>query len=214
MSFAIRKRTQSDLVDRLADSPAGVVVLSSDGAFNSLPSWDGVANQVRHYDVSEFLLDNYVPVRVVDGFVLMVPRASALLSDPELYFRVDPCDWGYVPNFLARTGPAMNVQSVRLRMRRSDDGKRVVVTLPTDGSADYRWLELRSRAPFADGRFELTDRPDGDVKRAIEFRALDRGGTTHARQGRRLQPVARLRTGRRVPHVGRRTGRRRIRLVR
>jgi hypothetical protein len=176
VGFAIRKRTQSDLVDRLAASPAGVVVLTSDGAFNSLPAWDGVANQVRHYDVSAYLLDHYVPVRAVDGFVLMVPRAGGATVDPELYFRVDPCDWGYVPNFFAG-GPARNAQSVRLPMRRSDDGKRFVVTLPPD-AADYGWLEVRSGVPFADGRFELTDRPGGDVKRSIAFRALDRGGTT------------------------------------
>jgi hypothetical protein len=176
VSFAIRKRTQSDLVDHLVASPAGVVVLTSDGAFNSLPAWDGVANQVRHYDVSEYVLDHYVPVQAVDGFVLMVPRTGGAAIDPELYFHVDSCDWGYVPNFFA-DGPSRNAQSVKLPMRRSEDGKRFVVTLPPDAAA-YRWLELRSGAPFADGRFELTDRPGGDVKRSIAFKALDRGEST------------------------------------
>ena len=175
VSFAIRGRSQSDLLRELRARPAGAVVIASERTFDNLPAWDGVANQVRHYDVSEHLLDDYVPVQAVKGFVLMVPRASGRPADPTLYFRSDPCDWDYVPNFLAET-PAKNAPSVKLRMQRSDDGLRFAVTLPP-GAADYRWLEVRTGAPLADGRFELTDRPGGDSKRSIAFSALARGGT-------------------------------------
>ena len=176
VSFAIRERSQSDLVRELRSSPAGAVVLASERMFGNLPAWDGVTNQVRHYDVSEHLLDDYVPVQAVKGFVLMVPRASGRAGERALYFRSDSCDWGFVPNFLAET-PAANARSVRLRMERSGDGLRFAVTLPPD-AADYGWLEVRTGAPLADGRFELTDRPGGDSKRSIAFSTLDRSGTT------------------------------------
>ena len=80
-----------------------------------------------------------------------------------------------MPNFLAET-PAKNAPSVKLRIQRSDDGMRFAVTLPPD-AADYGWLEVRTGAPLADGRFELTDRPGGDSRRSIAFSALARGGT-------------------------------------
>ena len=76
VSFAIRGRSQSDLLRELRSRPAGAVVIASERTFDNLPAWDGVANQVRHYDVSEHLLDDYVPVQAVKGFVLMVPRAT------------------------------------------------------------------------------------------------------------------------------------------
>jgi hypothetical protein len=173
VSFAIRGRTQRDLVRRLEEKPAGAVVVATDRTFGDLPAWDGIANHVRHYEVAEHLLAGYVPVTEVEGFVLMAPKASGRAAVPELYFRVDPCDWGYVPNFLAEE-PEPGAESVPLRTTRSSDGRSVVVTLPPD-TADYGWLEIRAGAPFADGRFELTDRPGGDSDRRIAFSALGRG---------------------------------------
>ena len=38
--------------------------------------WDEVANQVRHYDVSEYLLDHYVPVRESRIFYLMLAETT------------------------------------------------------------------------------------------------------------------------------------------
>ena len=70
MSYAIRQRTQSDLVRRLKLHPPAVVALTSNGVPTAVPTWDGVANQVRHYDVSKYLLDQYVPVADAGGFVL------------------------------------------------------------------------------------------------------------------------------------------------
>ena len=173
VSFAIRGRSQSDLVRQLEAEPAGVVVVGTERVFGNLPAWDGSTNHVRHYDVSEHLLDEYVPVRAVKGFVLMAPRETAGAVDSALYFRPDPCDWGYVPNFLTEE-PAEDAPSIKLRMRRSADSRRVVVTLPP-GADGYRWMELRSGAPLHDGRFQVTDDPGGDPRRSIAFSALGRG---------------------------------------
>jgi hypothetical protein len=103
VSMAIRKDTQSDLIKELERRPPKLVVFSSSPAFG-LPSWDGISNQVRHYDVSQYILDHYRPVLNSHTFVLMarndLARPVASRTD-QLYFANLPCDWGYAPNFLA-----------------------------------------------------------------------------------------------------------------
>ena len=94
VSMAIRKHTQADLIKELERRPPKLVVFSSSPAFG-LPSWDGISNQVRHYDVSQYILDHYRPVLDSHTFVLMArndlarPVASrdhrpALLHEPSL----------------------------------------------------------------------------------------------------------------------------------
>lgn len=113
VSMAIRAGTQDDLVDELSRRRPKLVVYSSYGT--GLPSWDYISNQVRHYRVSRYLLDNYVPLSAWNGFVFLglkgarFPSASSIqpklegnlpLVTDDLYIRTQPCDWGYAPNFL------------------------------------------------------------------------------------------------------------------
>jgi hypothetical protein len=103
VSMAIRKHTQSDLIKGLERRPPKLVVFSSSPAFG-LPSWDGISNQVRHYEVSQYILDHYRPVLDSHTFVLMarndLARPVASRTADQLYFANLPCDWGYAPNFL------------------------------------------------------------------------------------------------------------------
>lgn len=104
VSMAIRRDTQSDLVKELERRPPKLVVFSSSPAFG-LPSWDSIPNQVRHYDVSQYILDHYRPVLDSHTFVLMARNdlaqpVTARATD-QLYFENLPCDWGYAPNFLS-----------------------------------------------------------------------------------------------------------------
>jgi hypothetical protein len=109
-SMAIREETQEDLVEELERTRPKLVVFSSGSI--GLPEWDGISNQVRHYLVSRYLLDNYQPLIMQEGFVFMsrkggpaMPTARPGRSDVrDLYFRTYPCDWGYAPNFLT-VGP-------------------------------------------------------------------------------------------------------------
>jgi hypothetical protein len=142
VSMAIRKHTQSDLVEELERRPPKLVVFSSNTAFG-LPSWDGIANQVRHYDVSQYILDHYRPVLDSHTFVLMArndlpqPVAAARPND-ELYFENLPCDWGYAPNFLStRPEPEKIGQAVTVPFR------------PTEGVATAAgWgVDLAALAP-------------------------------------------------------------------
>jgi hypothetical protein len=173
VSFAIRGRAQADLVRRLTSRPADAVVIGTQRMFMNLPEWDGVVNQVRHYDVSQHLLQEYVPVSAVPGFVLMVPRARGRAANPDLYFRSLPCFWGHVPSFFSEE-PSADADSLPLRIRRLPDERRLVLTLPAS-AAEYGWLEVRARAPLAEGRFQLTDRLGADARRSIAFKTSGRG---------------------------------------
>jgi len=99
VSIAIRRRTQTDLI-RLLEARRPEVVIAS-GLAGSPSVWDSVANHVRHYDVSEYLLDHYVPVRRSNTFVFMRRRNPRVQPRDDLYFHAPPCDWGYAPNFLS-----------------------------------------------------------------------------------------------------------------
>jgi hypothetical protein len=111
VSLAIRRKTQLDLIEELERSKPKLVFFT--GPKGGLPTWDGVSNPIRHYEVSEWILRRYRPVGVSHGFVVMVPKSLAapqltalrdrLTRRPRtsrLYYRSPPCDWGYAPNFL------------------------------------------------------------------------------------------------------------------
>jgi hypothetical protein len=116
VSMAIREHTQSDLILQLERRRPSLIVFSSGQAWG-LPAWDGISNQVRHYKVSEYILDHYQPLFSSHNFLFMARKGegaraqrnfhAALYEQPiteGLYLRTLPCDWGYAPNFLA-SGP-------------------------------------------------------------------------------------------------------------
>ncbi len=109
VSMAIPANAQQELVSELQKSRPPVVVFT-DTSFG-LPTWDGAINPVRHYDVSEYLLDHYAPFADIQGQLLLIrddlaahrPRLPVLAVPPRttnLYFAGPSCNWGDVPNFL------------------------------------------------------------------------------------------------------------------
>jgi hypothetical protein len=116
VSLAIRRKTQLDLIKELEQNRPKLVFFPGTitGPPIGLPTWDGVSNPIRHYEVSEWILDRYRPVIASHGFLVLIPKSApsppvaALrrrLSEPPrtdlLYDRSLPCTWGYVPNFLS-----------------------------------------------------------------------------------------------------------------
>ena len=173
VGLALRLKTQTDLLEELERARPAVVVYSSREI--GLSGWDGVANQVRHYEVSQYLLDEFVPVLESHGFVVMERRGDAVQADPDLYFAVGACDWGYVPSFFSES-PAPDAESLSLAVRELG-ATRWALTLPQDASAGgYRWLEITTSTPLEEARFDVSDRaaPMGSdllvdgVRRAIE----------------------------------------------
>ncbi len=109
VSIAVMAETQRDLIEQLREDPPGVIIYDS---YVGLVSWDGVANPVRHYLVSSYILRNYRPFVSIGGYLLYVRNdlhptpeeieALGLQGTPhfdDLPFRAGTCDWGYAPHF-------------------------------------------------------------------------------------------------------------------
>ncbi len=103
--------TQADLI-RAAERRTAEAGRLLERPFLGLPSWDGIANAVRHYDVSEYMLDHYRPLLYSHGYVFMARNgrtpslrlrspSSRKAGDEGALFQGTPVDWGYAPNFLS-----------------------------------------------------------------------------------------------------------------
>ena len=111
VSMAIREAAQTDLIEELAADPPELVIYW--GEWYGLSAWDGIINPVRHYDVSQWLLEHYKPWMSIHGDLLYVRSdlsppdpatlAPSLSEEPivdDLIDRVPPCQWGTSPMFL------------------------------------------------------------------------------------------------------------------
>jgi hypothetical protein len=120
VSLAITPYAQRLLVDELARSQPPVVVF--DATHMGAPHWDGIPNTVRHYLVSEYVLDRWQPVLKTHGALLLVRRdlvarglSTPRLAEPpataNLWFSGPGCAWGTTPSFLPTVprGPAVEL---------------------------------------------------------------------------------------------------------
>lgn len=123
-SLATRRKTQRDLIEELEQSKPKLVFFTGSVG---LPTWDGISNPVRHYEVSKWILDRYRPVAASHGFVVMVPKSMTTpplnglrrrLAEPPntdlLYYQSPPCHWGFAPNFLT-TEPVSKSPALEIR---------------------------------------------------------------------------------------------------
>jgi hypothetical protein len=112
VSVALPEASQDVLVSQLERNPPKLVIFDSDRW--GQPGWDGIPNQVRHYDVSQYILDHYRPLVMIDGQIIYGDANSGLsaaavqalrLSTPVettgLSFAGQVCNWGFAPNFLS-----------------------------------------------------------------------------------------------------------------
>ena len=111
VSMAIPEAAQRELIDELRESRPEVVI----GAGGlGLGSWDRIANMVRHYDVSRYLLTHYRPVVGVGGILYLLRNdlpfdpatidrlpLSANPQFAELDEKTLLCDWGAAPERFA-----------------------------------------------------------------------------------------------------------------
>jgi hypothetical protein len=191
---AIREVIQQDVVNKLrADPPLFVVFAQSEVG---LPSWDGVPNMVRHYDVAQYLLANYRPFAEVHGQVIYVDRRahvrdptslSLSLSTPlvtaDLPFRGSRCDWGYSPNYLsiAPSTPDAGRQPLTVTVTRESPTAYLLTLPPGHQWGDYHWFEMTPAAGrFGQDRWQIEDRPPGPgEQRAITFLTFDASPSTY-----------------------------------
>lgn len=108
VSMAIPEYAQRLLIDELKAARPPVVIYDADSI--GMPTWDGITNNVRHYDVSEYVLRGWTPVLRVHGVLVMarndlitarpVPSLTTPPQTTNLYFSGPACDWGATPNYL------------------------------------------------------------------------------------------------------------------
>jgi hypothetical protein len=192
VSLAVSAKLQEDLIRRLDASKPKLIVFDDDNdLFLSLSNWDGIPNMVRHYDVSQWILDRYRPLLWTHGFTIYARRdvAAAPLPPLRLFepptthgvpFTVQPCTWGAAPNFLSGPGmPDDDARAAAVGARAhpvSVKGRRVTRFELPRGSHwdDYRWLEvdLGPRGP-APGYFFVYDKAGRpSPEREISFQTI------------------------------------------
>ena len=110
ISMAVVERAQQEVIDQLEEARPPVVVF--DNTRFGIPAWDGPRAEVRHFEVAQYLLDNWTPVVAADGLLYLVrndllpeagdpPELNEGEADTtDLYFSQPTCDWGYAANYL------------------------------------------------------------------------------------------------------------------
>jgi hypothetical protein len=192
VNLQMARDAQADLLVELHQARPKLVVFND--ALLGLPAWDGIPNMVRHYDISQYILDNYRPLVIVSGQMLFVaknvsvPPPSSLglrLTEPlvtdDLLFRAQQCDWGYVPTFFS-VAPSASAKKTPLTLTPSStavpsatgQGPALELRLPPGSHwTDYQWIEIETRIGFNDDSFALYDQARVDEHREIQFRTLN-----------------------------------------
>ena len=182
VSMAMTPYAQQLLVGSLRHSRPPVVIFDSNT--KGVPRWDFIRNDIRHYDVSQYLLSNYQPVLQTHGLLLLLrndlmarrpplPRLGVPAVSTDLYFSSPACVWGDIPNFLS--SPASG-SSVELPV--TSQGSRMVTTVAgwavdVAAHAPVRMLVLASGAAVLDTLRPNVQRPD--VGSLVGEYALDSG---------------------------------------
>lgn len=182
---AYRLTGQQSVIDDLARTRPRLIAFSGN-APGGLMVWDDISNPVRHYLLSQWLLDHYRPFAEVSSFVFYIENSDSagVLTDPfaglrltqpttvdELYFRGPTCAWGYAPIFLNVSpsgGPGVELATAQ-------SGTTYFLTPPSGHRwSDYRWIELRTNAAhFAEDSFTLSDAPTTPgLNRTVTFQTL------------------------------------------
>jgi len=143
VSMAEPPFSQELLISELKQSRPPVVIFDSDVIGD--PAWDGVRNNVRHYLVSQYLLDGWQPLLLMNSELLLlrrdlmidrppIPHLNVPPSTTDLFFSGPQCRWGSVPNFLgsAPTGRSIDIP---------------VTSWRADAAVQYEWLGGRCTLP-------------------------------------------------------------------
>ena len=146
VSLALTELAQKDLIAELQRDRPRLVVYNSDRY--GLSAWDYIPNMVRHYDVSQYILDHYQPLLSIRGQVFYADASANLSASltsslpleetpitTDLPFRGQPCSWGTAPNFLAASPPLRRSQLAPVTLTASPAGGDVT---PSGWAADLQ----------------------------------------------------------------------------
>jgi hypothetical protein len=139
VSFTYSAKLQGDQIRDLERSRPKLVVFDNDSdPFIALSNWDGIANMVRSYDIAQWVLDHYKPLLWSHGITIYARRDQPPASQSRLHlkvppvtagvpFSVQPCNWGYSPNFLTGPGtPSSGAPAVGAHFRKGSKQANVI----------------------------------------------------------------------------------------
>ena len=127
IQMAETTQAQQMAISELKQSRPRLVVFS-DKTFGLLADrYDYIDGMIRNYQVSEYLLQHYLPFADVDGQLVMLRRDLVGKVRPPgsvgvpvltsgLYFEQPSCDWGYIPNFLQLPAEVGRSRGVSLKV--------------------------------------------------------------------------------------------------
>ena len=165
-----------------------------------LSSFDGLSGMERNYLVSEYLLDHYTPLLVVQSQLIMLrndlirsapplPKLATPVVTTNLYFRALGCNWGDVPNFFvpppkaeisAGVTPPVAFDRIRPSPTASGTPRTVreirIAVPPGKRWTDYRWMEFDAPTSFGTAAVTVTDVPGADTPHLMTFNILPRSG--------------------------------------
>ena len=172
VSMAIREVSQKDVIKELKANPPELVMYWS---LLGLPQWDGIINPVRHYDISQWILDNYRPWLSTHGELLYIRNdvdapdpaslAPDMQADPigdDLTSLLPTCAWGSSPAFLDAENQVGTDGPVIPTTPAVDQVQYAGWAGPIDGERSTRVLAVK-----ADGRVigeGVADLPRGDLE--------------------------------------------------
>ncbi len=124
VGVALAEDAQDEVVEDLRANPPAVVVF--DALYYGLPAWDGPRNSVRHFEISQYLLDGWTPVASTYGFLFMMrndlldsvpamPTLHQTVRTEDLYESMPDCEWGYAAHYL-RSDPVGEQLELPVRM--------------------------------------------------------------------------------------------------
>jgi hypothetical protein len=186
VDLALTPYAQELLIGDLRRSRPPVVVF--DSTTTGVPIWDGIRNNIRHYDVSQYLLNGWTPILQTHGELLLLrddlmarrsylPRLSVPPVSTHLYFRSPACEWGAIPNFLS--SPASG-SSVEIPVTwRGQSHKIGVARIPAGVTlAGYDLLTLHADGPMGPADVTISDRPGARTSHDIKASVLRSSGAT------------------------------------
>ena len=199
VSMAVPPYAQRQLVSELQHSRPAVVIFDSTSI--GLPGWDGISNAVRHYLVSQYLLDGWAPLVLVDGELVMVrrdlvgsrtlPPLSVPPQTSDLYSTKSECNWGDIPNFFR---PAPSGTTVDLAVHGSQSDTLTTIrgwAVDPDSSTPVPSIVLVSGEKVVSVVHPGASRPD--IAQRFGTTALNSGfvaGVVMPRGGARIVPLA------------------------
>jgi hypothetical protein len=172
VSLAYPVEFQEDLIRRLREARPKLIAIDNDSdPFVGLSNFDGMPSMVHLYETSQWIFDRYKPLLWTHGITFyarrdMPPPEAAGLDLKEkpathqIPFSIQPCQWGYIPNFLSGPGlPPADARGEEAQTRVIPDQATVI------GWAGDPRAELPAREVVGVVEGEVVSRVKPDIRR-------------------------------------------------